>query len=329
MVFSIIVPTFNNQETLEKCLQAITKIKGFDNCELIVADDSSTDFSVDIAKRYKAKIVSNQDNKGAAFTRNIGAQVAEGEILLFVDSDVVLLSKDVLSFIKNGFKLSNVCGVFGIYDRKIAFNNFFSGYKHLYNCFTQEATPKYCPVASSSIFAVPRKNFLKAGGFNENYPGVMAEDVEFSIRLAIKENKLFLKDSRIRGLHLKNYNFKTLLITNYLRTKGISKTIQKKDNKRMYLKANVNYSKSPLLLAASTIGFFILSLIWHFFIFPALLSILLFFLSQINFFKYLKKNKNTSFAILSIFFSLMEILLIISWALYFQLLFKIKKDELA
>lgn len=141
MMFSIIVPTFNNQETLEECLQAITKIKGFDNCELIVVDDASTDFSVDIAKRYKAKIVSNQDNKGAAFTRNMGAQVAKGKILLFVDSDVVLLSNDVLSFIENGLKLSNVCGVFGIYDRKIAFNNIFSAYKHLYNCFTQEAAP--------------------------------------------------------------------------------------------------------------------------------------------------------------------------------------------
>lgn len=157
----------------------------------------------------------------------------------------------------------------------------------------------------------------------------MAEDIEFSIRLALKENKLFLKDSGIRGLHLKRYSFKTLLITNYLRIKGISKTIQKKDYKKMYLKANVNYSKAPLLLVASTLGFFILSLVWPFFIFPALLSIPLFFLSQVKFFKYLKENKNTSFAILSIFFSIIDISLIISWALYFQLLFKIKKDELA
>ena len=194
--FSIIIPVFNAQSTLDKCLKSIINLRGFENCELIVVNDASTDISVEIAKKYGAKVVSNSVNKGAAATRNAGTRVAQGKILLFIDSDVVLSSRNILKYINEDFESLDICGVFGVYDEKIAFDNFFSAYKHLYMCYGNLTSVRFGQTADSAILAVLRKNYLEIGGFNENYSGAMAEDVEFSIRFSLKEKNPFLKDSR-------------------------------------------------------------------------------------------------------------------------------------
>jgi len=292
MRFSIIVPTFNSQETLEKCLEAIVNLENFANCQLIVADDGSTDSSVEIAKRYGAKVVSNQTNQGAASIRNLGAKLAKGDILLFIDSDVVL-SKNALKHIEEDFNSLDICGVDGVYDEKVVFENFSSAYKHCFACFGQPISQMLNPVASSAILAVPRKKFLESGGFNEEYLGVMAEDIEFSIRFALKENKFFLIDPRIKGIHLKKYNFKTLLKTDYLRIKGMSKALAKKEYRDMYWRS---YGVSLFLV----------------------------FL-QPKFFNYLKKHRDFRFALLAIGFSFIEMFFVAICGLYFQLFFRLKQ----
>src|SRR3989344_2069802 len=122
---SIIVPVFNAEATLEKCLEAIRNIKGFSKeCELIVADDGSDDSSWDIAKKYTDKIVRSPKNEGAAFTRNLGARSAKGEFLLFVDSDVILSTLDILSYLKEDFPRNDICGIAGISAEETIFTNF-------------------------------------------------------------------------------------------------------------------------------------------------------------------------------------------------------------
>jgi len=325
---SIIVPVFNGEKTLDKCLRAIIEIRDFEKCELIVADDCSKDKTIEIAQKYKAKIVFNQTNKGVACTRNLGAKAAKGKILLFIDSDVSLSCKDILKYLKKDFESSDICGVSGVYDEKVVFNDFFSAYKHLYMCFGKKNTPKFIPVADSAMLAIPREKFLKAGGFNEKYPGVMAEDVEFSIRFSLGENKLFLQNFQIKGTHYKKYNLKSLLKTNFLRIKGISKTIQKNDYKKVYLKMSEfsSFSSGTLLfLMALTISFLILSLIYPFFLFGFFGSVLLFILVQIKFFKYLCQRKNIIFALLAVLFSFIEMFLVACFVLYLQLYYKLKK----
>lgn len=90
---SIVIPTFNEEEYLPKLLESIKKqtIKPF---EIIVADAFSTDNTRSIAKLYKCKIV----NGGLpAKARNEGAKVAKGNLLLFLDADVILPK----NFLKN------------------------------------------------------------------------------------------------------------------------------------------------------------------------------------------------------------------------------------
>ncbi len=87
---SIIVPVYNVENYLEKCLDSLVN-QDFDNYEIVVVNDGSTDKSKEIAERYQTKyaqiVLINQENKGLGGARNTGIEAARGEYLLFVDSD--------------------------------------------------------------------------------------------------------------------------------------------------------------------------------------------------------------------------------------------------
>lgn len=92
---SVIIPTKNSADTLEACLKSI-KNQTYQNIETIIVDQSSTDDTTKIAKRYGAKIVSLPPPKfysPPTKSRNTGAQESKGEILYHIDSDMELSPK--------------------------------------------------------------------------------------------------------------------------------------------------------------------------------------------------------------------------------------------
>ena len=84
---SIIIPVFNSEETLGKCLDAIFNFKDSHD-QVIVIDDSSTDSSRDIASKYDLHHILMSQNQGQGYCRNRGINAAENDILIFIDSDV-------------------------------------------------------------------------------------------------------------------------------------------------------------------------------------------------------------------------------------------------
>ncbi|MBE6157910.1 MAG: glycosyltransferase [Firmicutes bacterium] len=91
--FSIIVPVYNVEKYIEKCLDSIEK-QTFKDYEVIVVNDGTLDNSMDIVKKYDFKIV-NQKNKGLSAARNSGVKKASGEYIIFIDSDDYI-DKDLL-----------------------------------------------------------------------------------------------------------------------------------------------------------------------------------------------------------------------------------------
>ena len=87
---SIIVPIYNAEEHLDKCVKSIL-MQTEKNLELILVDDGSDDNSLKICKEYEkrdARVrVIHQDNAGVSAARNQGIDIAEGEYIGFVDSD--------------------------------------------------------------------------------------------------------------------------------------------------------------------------------------------------------------------------------------------------
>lgn len=88
--FSIIIPVYNAEKTLNKCLDSICK-QSFSNYEVILIDDGSTDQSFNICKSYELQnkkfSVHHQQNSGPSVARNVGLKFATGKWICFVDSD--------------------------------------------------------------------------------------------------------------------------------------------------------------------------------------------------------------------------------------------------
>ena len=87
---SVVIPVYNAQKTLEKCLDSIFN-QTFKNFEVIAVNDGSTDDSQTILKKYQDKTtIVNQPNQGAAAARNAGAKIALADFIIFCDADIVL-----------------------------------------------------------------------------------------------------------------------------------------------------------------------------------------------------------------------------------------------
>ena len=91
---SIVVPVYNAEEYLDRCLHSVLD-QEFASYEVILVDDGSTDASSLICDRYSSTdprfVTLHQPNKGVSAARNAGINMAQGEYVMFLDSDDVLL----------------------------------------------------------------------------------------------------------------------------------------------------------------------------------------------------------------------------------------------
>lgn len=90
-MISVIVPVFNAEKTIARCLESILT-QTYKDLEIIVVDDCSKDGTIEICKEYakkddRLKIIELTENKGVSSARNIGLDVMKGEFYAFVDSD--------------------------------------------------------------------------------------------------------------------------------------------------------------------------------------------------------------------------------------------------
>lgn len=87
---SIVIPIYNKEETLRKCIDSVLK-QSFKNFELILIDDGSRDNSFNIALNYAANDFRvrcfHNENQGVAASRNQGIELARGEYVSFLDAD--------------------------------------------------------------------------------------------------------------------------------------------------------------------------------------------------------------------------------------------------
>jgi|GEM_PF-6723516 len=86
---SIIIPMFNAEAYVEKCVESLINQTIKDDIEIIIINDGSTDNSLEIVKKFNGNgvIIKTISNKGPSGARNIGISIAVGEYIMFVDSD--------------------------------------------------------------------------------------------------------------------------------------------------------------------------------------------------------------------------------------------------
>ena len=117
---SIIVPVYNVEAYIERCLDSITN-QSYNNIELIIIDDGSTDRSSEIIKKYTdSAIIITQKNKGQASARNSGLRKAHGKYICFVDSDDYLFVDAISTLVYNieRYNTDMVCALAATQDVK-------------------------------------------------------------------------------------------------------------------------------------------------------------------------------------------------------------------
>lgn len=98
MFFSIVIPTYNRQPILEKCLRALENQRLTDrtieNYEVVVVDDGSTDGTLTWLNAHQVEfphvVTYEQNHQGPSAARNLGVQQAQGDTIIFIDSDLVV-----------------------------------------------------------------------------------------------------------------------------------------------------------------------------------------------------------------------------------------------
>lgn len=104
-MISIIIPVWNHTKQLDRCLGSIER-QTYDNFELIVVNDRSTQKLSWVISKYKKKlgikleVLNNQKNHGAPYSRNKGARRAKGEFIIFCDADVVMRDDMLATLVK-------------------------------------------------------------------------------------------------------------------------------------------------------------------------------------------------------------------------------------
>ena len=86
---SIIIPTYNTEKYIEKCIQSVLE-QTYTDYEIIIVDDCSTDNSMDVVARFKdprIKVIKNEINRGPSYSRNRGIQLSKGDFIAILDSD--------------------------------------------------------------------------------------------------------------------------------------------------------------------------------------------------------------------------------------------------
>jgi len=183
---SVIIVNFNGKNLLEKCLNSLFKID-YNNFEVILVDNNSTDESVElITKNYPSIILIKLDsNKGFAEPNNIGSKSAKGEYLLFLNNDTVVTPNFISEMIKviQNNKQIGICQSLLLKSNNTvdSSGDFIDG---LGVVFSSKKIPNDIEKISSAKGAsllIRRKLFTDLGGFDKKFFATF-EDVDLGWR---------------------------------------------------------------------------------------------------------------------------------------------------
>jgi len=208
---SIVMPVHNAEKHLAAALRSI-HASTYPLFELIVVDDASTDQSVQIAESHGSLVLRRRSQAGPAAARNEGAAKARGDILLFLDSDIVV-KPDTIEKVVGVMQDSQVAAVFGSYDDNPAEVDFLSQYRNLFHHFVHQNASSEAVTFWAGCGAIRRDIFLALGGFDaKKYSEPAVEDIELGYRVHRQGHRIRL-DKSIQVKHLKKWTFYSILRT--------------------------------------------------------------------------------------------------------------------
>lgn len=212
-----VVPAYNAANVLALSLPPLlAMIDRGELGELLVIDDGSDDGSATLARHLGARVIANTGRGGPGAARNLGAAHAGGDIVWFVDADVVV-NADASRILADGFSTPDIVAVFGSYDDRPGAANFLSQYKNLIHHYYHQKGKRDASTFWSGCGAVRKQSFQALGGFDTvRYPYPSIEDIELGYRLRAAGGRILMLSS-LQAKHLKEWRFFNLIHTEVLR----------------------------------------------------------------------------------------------------------------
>ncbi len=212
---SVIVPVYNQAAPLKQCLEALQACSAR-GLEIIVVDDASTDGSATVAADMGVRVLRLPENSGPAAARNHGAAHAQGDILFFVDADVVV-APGAVDHVLRVLATPTLAAVFGSYDARPHAQGLVSQYRNLLHHFVHQQGDPDASTFWAGCGAIRRHVLEEVGGFDqERFPRSSIEDIELGYRLRERGHRILL-DKTLQGTHLKRWRMPSYVWTDITR----------------------------------------------------------------------------------------------------------------
>lgn len=210
---SVVIPVYNSEKTIKQAIDSVLKQTAFNEIkEIIIVDDGSTDSSndiiLDLIKKGQNIKLYIQENKGAAFARNIGMKEASGEFIAFLDADDLWLPQKIerqlqildehpeIVFLGTAYYL-------GVSRKEVALSIPFKKIDKLYKATLRDIYWKHFPTTPSVIFR--RDAIDKIGYFNPSKR--FGEDINYFQKFCINFNYYYLPECLVHvAFNKKTYN---------------------------------------------------------------------------------------------------------------------------
>jgi GT2 family glycosyltransferase len=217
LAVTVIMPVYNGGTTLRRSLEPrLAMRRRGEIAQIIVVDDGSTDASAAIAAAAAVTVLESGGRLGPGGARNVGAAAATGDVLWFVDADVVVHA-DGARVLVEALRRTGAAAVFGTYDDAPPAPNFFSQYKNLVHRYHHVRAGGDIDTFWAGCGAIASKAFADVGGFDAaRYPHSSIEDIELGLRLRQRGLRIHLEPALL-ATHLKVWHLANLLHTEVCR----------------------------------------------------------------------------------------------------------------
>lgn len=276
-IVSIIIPIYNSEKNIKKCLESIIN-QTYTNLEIILIDDGSTDNSIEICQEYKDDRIKiyKEKNSGPSTARNLGLKQCNGKYIVFVDSDDYI-EKNMIEIMLQKIKSDDydicICGYYLVSNslkkkinitinnkknfKEIVFDYKNNVYGYLWNkMFKKSSIEKKfredISICEDELFLLDNSNYIKSFTFvKEPLYNYISNESSLINSCVLSDKKISELDALI---YIVNANVnrttnnikKCMFIHKYIYFLGIANKVQKRNIINKYKKTYLKYYKEIL-----------------------------------------------------------------------------------